>query len=742
MVARRRTTLASTARRKSRRRSYTSRRHSTSIKVKPAIAREIWAIVYLAIGILTILSMQGAFGLIGEVWLKILGPIIGWGVYIIPGVFILLAMMMFFSKQVHFGATRTIGFVFFVVSILSVLHLSVPIESIHDYAALGRYGGYTGFVTNFLLLEVLGVGRVAATIIFVAMFLVSLLLIFELSLLEIFKALIPDIRIDMPKKDEKDDRLHKKILDEDQPEIFIHKTLINGKQQPKGNKIYEDEDEEKVVKDRIIINDRKVSEVEKVLSANEAKTEADDYEWEFPSLDLLKEGYSNVTVDDKILMENAEKIKQKLLQFGIEVAMHEVNVGPTVIQYTLKPHEAVKLSRITALKNDIALALAAERIRIEAPIPGKSFVGVEVPNSFRALVYLREILESPEFKSSKSKLTLPLGRTVSGSPVVADLDPMPHLLIAGATGSGKSVAMNTFLLSLLYQNSPKDLKMILIDPKRVELRSYNSIPHLLSPVIQDPEKAVISLRWVVAEMTRRYCELSDKKVRNIAEYNVVKDIHKLPRIIVVVDELADLMMAAGKEVEASICRIAQMARAVGIHLIIATQRPSVDVITGLIKANIPSRIAFAVASQIDSRTILDGAGAEDLLSRGDMLYLATGKNKPTRIQGIFVSTDEIEKVTNRVKLTVEPDYDNTVTSNETAHQRLNGIPDSKEGMSEDEMYEAAYELVLETKKASASLLQRRLKLGYARAARLIDLLEENGVVGPADGAKPRRILID
>jgi len=282
----------------------------------------------------------------------------------------------------------------------------------------------------------------------------------------------------------------------------------------------------------------------------------------------------------------------------------------------------------------------------------------------------------------------------------------------------------------------------MIDPKRVELSSYNNIPHLLAPVITDPEKATISLRWVVGEMTRRYSELHDKKVRNILEYNELSGVKKMAKIVVVVDELADLMMSAGKEVEASICRIAQMARAVGIHLIIATQRPSVDVITGLIKANIPSRIAFAVSSSIDSRTILDGIGAEDLVGRGDMLYLPTGQNKPVRVQGIYASTEEIERVTNRVKLTVEPDYNDNITSTSTAQQSLTGIPDAKGGNDDDSLYEAAYNLVKETRKASASLFQRRLKVGYARAARLVDLLEENGVVGPADGAKPRKILID
>lgn len=725
--------------------SRSRRRRTTSlnIKVKPTIAREIWAVVYMAVGILTILSIQGAFGIVGDAWTELLRPILGWGLYGIPIVFIAISLMMFFSRKVEFGAARVVGILFFVTSILSLIHLAVPADQIHNYASEGKYGGYIGFVTNFILLDVLGVGRIAATIIFIAMFLVSILLIFELSLREMASFLIPRIHIEVVKNSKREEEDEDEDFEEEdeEPGIMIHKAPI-GKSS--DNVIYEDEDEEKEAR-KIVINDKKAADISQQLSESEKKSEEQaqaEKDWEFPSLDLLKVGSSDVTVDDKLLMSNADKIKKKLVQFGIDVVMHEVNVGPTVIQYTLKPHEGVKLSKITSLKNDIALALAAERVRIEAPIPGKSLVGIEVPNVYRATVFLREIAESNIFKDSKSKLTLPLGRSVSGLPIIGTLDDMPHLLVAGATGTGKSVAVNSFLISLLYQNSPWDLKFIMIDPKRVELNPYNGIPHLLSPVIQDPEKAAISLRWVVAEMSRRYGELSGRKVRNIVEYNALKDTAKLPRIVVVIDELADLMMVAGKEVEASICRIAQLARAVGIHLIIATQRPSVDVITGLIKANIPTRISFAVSSQIDSRTIIDGAGAEDLLGKGDMLYLPQGMNKPLRVQGVFVSTEEVERVTNRLKIAaIEPTYDETVTSSHTAQQKLVGIPDSKAGADEDDLYEQAFELVMETRKASASLLQRRLKVGYARAARLIDLLEENGVVGPADGAKPRKINI-
>ena len=720
------------------------KRKTLDVKVSPVVAREIWAILYLSVGILTILSIKGAFGVVGNVWVDLLKPVLGWGIFIIPAVFILISILLFFSKEVKFGAAKTFGLFFFVLSVLSIFHLSVPIDQLHSYASAGTYGGYVGFVTNFLLLDILGIGRVGATIIFVAMFLVSMLLIFEVSLKEILSFIIPQVRIQVEREkngkkkhieedlDEVEDEVEEEYEDE-QPEIYIHKSKVTEK--PDGV-IYENEDEK--------LNINKAAQEKNNMNIAISGTEEteDDYMWEFPSLDLLDPGESTVQIDESVLMEKAEKIKKKLFQFGINVVMHEVNVGPTVIQYTLKPHEGVKLSKITSLKNDLALALAAERIRVEAPIPGKSLVGIEVPNMQRAVVRMRELLESEPFTDAKSKLTLPLGRDVAGKPIVANLENMPHLLIAGATGSGKSICMNSFLMALLYQNSPRDLNFIMIDPKRVELTTYNSIPHLLTPVIEETEKAAIALRWVVSEMTRRYTDLSRHRVRNITEFNELPDVKKLSRIVVVVDELADLMMASGKEVEASICRIAQMARAVGIHLIIATQRPSVDVITGLIKANIPARISFAVSSSIDSRTILDGVGAEDLLGKGDMLYLPTGMNKPMRVQGIYVSTKEIERVTNRIKLTVEPTYDETITSLDTARQKVSGVPDSVVNSEDDDtLFEAAFNLVKETRKASASLFQRRLKVGYARAARLIDLLEEKGVVGPSNGAKPRDVLI-
>jgi len=458
--------------------------------------------------------------------------------------------------------------------------------------------------------------------------------------------------------------------------------------------------------------------------------------WEFPPLDLLDESASKATSGN--IAKNVEVIQKTLKDFSVEVAMGDVNIGPTVTQYTLKPAEGVKLNQITARVNDLALALAAHPIRIEAPIPGKSAVGIEIPNKVGAIVTLKEILASDELKNKKSNLTVPLGRDVAGSPFAVDIENMPHLLIAGATGSGKSVCINGMIISLLYQNSPQDLRLILVDPKRVEFTHYNGIPHLLTPVVLDVDKTISALKWAVAEMDRRFRLFQETNRRNIEAYNANPTNGRLPYIVIFIDELADLMAQAANEVEGAIVRLAQMARATGIHLVMATQRPSVDVITGLIKANITNRIAFAVASQVDSRTILDLAGAERLLGKGDMLYLGSDLGKPKRLQGVLVTDKEISKVSEFLKKKSAPQYDETIL----AYRGLSERRMSGELISEDELYEDAKETVVMAGKASASLLQRRLRIGYARAARLLDLLEQEGVIGPADGAKPRDVMMD
>lgn len=740
-----------TARRRS------SRKRTISLEVKSSVMREIWAVTYLGLGFITMLSLWNNFGLAGEIWVGMLKPVLGWGIQALPYMFFGASLMLFLAKEMAFPLSRILGIFFMTVSVLSIFHLSVPMDEIYLAANQGLYGGYVGFVTNFLFRQVLNVGSLGAGAIFVTLFIVSVLLTFEVSLKKVFEFFNPQIRLvrrrGAVKNSGDEDDIEDSASDEEDEEmerVFASDEEDEEEPQPlkslKIHRLTADEGEE--------VEDEKVRVVPIKQEKEEAlvEKEGEYVGWTFPSLDLLNPAVTDVGSDDSLLKENAQKIHDKLSQFGLDVVMHEVHVGPTVVQYTLRPHEGIKLSKITSLKNDLALALAAKAVRIEAPIPGKSLVGIEVPNDQRSLVHLREILESKDYKEIESNLRLPLGRDVSGKPMCGDLASMPHLLIAGATGSGKSVGMNTFLISLLYQNSPADLRFIMVDPKRVELTPYNGIPHLLTPVITDPEKAAIALRWAVAEMNRRYQLCAELGHKNISEFNGCQEVHEegreqpghqnMPNIVIVIDELADLMMAAGKEVEASICRIAQMARAVGMHLIVATQRPSVDVITGLIKANIPARIAFAVSSSIDSRTILDGVGAEDLLGKGDMLYLPGGMSKPVRIQGIYVSTKEIERVLNNIKIAAPANYVDDIVSPKVAHDKIQGIPESMLGEEDDDtLYQQALQLVAESRKASASLLQRRLKVGYARAARLLDMMEENGVIGPVNGAKPRDIYL-
>ncbi len=473
---------------------------------------------------------------------------------------------------------------------------------------------------------------------------------------------------------------------------------------------------------------------------HEALTLASDPNWQFPGMSLLEAKQDKADAGN--VEENAKLIKETFSNFNIDVDMEGANVGPRVTQYTLKPPANVKLTKITALENNLALDLAAHSIRMEAPIPGKRAVGIEVPNVKSATVRLRSILESHDWAEIKSPLGFAIGRDIAGKPVVADLSRMPHLLVAGQTGSGKSVMINTILTSLLYRNSPSDLKLILVDPKQVEMKPYDDIPHLLTPVIVEPEKCISALKWAVAEMERRYGALAEERKRNIVEYNATKKDEGMPYIVIVIDELADLMMMAARDVEALIVRIAQKARAVGIHLVLATQRPSVDVITGLIKANVPARIAFTVASQVDSRTIIDQIGAEKLLGMGDMLFLTADMPKPKRVQGAFIDEPETGRVTDFIRMQRPPQYDSEIISQPV---QLNGkggvVADTGAMDADDDMLKDAVRCVIEGRKASTSLLQRRLRIGYGRAARLIETMEEQGIVGPADGARPREVLV-
>ena len=493
--------------------------------------------------------------------------------------------------------------------------------------------------------------------------------------------------------------------------------------------------------------EKKEDKTKEVLQLEHAMI-VEDENYEYPPVELLSKGNKKaIKGGAKALTDTATKLQKTLYSFGVSAKVENVSVGPAITRYELKPAEGVRVSKIANLADDIALNLAAETIRIEAPIPGKQAVGIEVPNKEKEAVHLREVLESDEFRANNSKLSVALGKDVAGNIQLADIAKMPHVLIAGSTGSGKSVCINTIITSIIYNAKPSEVKMVMVDPKVVELSVYNGIPHLLIPVVTDPKKAAGALAWAVQEMDNRYNLFASKGVRDIKGYNKAIEKEegqgKLPQIVIIVDELADLMMVAAKDVEEAICRLAQKARAAGMHLVIATQRPSVDVITGLIKANVPSRIAFAVSSQVDSRTILDSVGAEKLLGKGDMLFFPTGYPKPVRVQGAFVSDEEVEKIVGFVKqngtATYSEDILETIENSNKTEKEL--IQEQAEDDETDAFLMDAIEAVIDAGTASTSFIQRKFKVGYARAGRIIDQMEERGVISGYQGSKPREVLM-
>lgn len=495
--------------------------------------------------------------------------------------------------------------------------------------------------------------------------------------------------------------------------------------------------------------EQKEDKTKQVLQLKHAMV-VEDENYQYPPIELLSKGEKKaIKGGAKALTDVATRLQKTLYSFGVQAKVENVTVGPAITRYELKPAEGVRVSKIANLADDIALNLAAETIRIEAPIPGKQAVGIEVPNQEKEMVHLRDVLESDEFEESKSKMSVALGKDVAGKVAIADMAKMPHTLIAGSTGSGKSVCINTIITSIIYKAKPSEVKLVMVDPKVVELSVYNGIPHLLIPVVTDPKKAAGALAWAVQEMDNRYNLFAQKGVRDLKGYNALVEkeegVGKLPQILIIIDELADLMMVAAKEVEDSICRLAQKARAAGMHLIIATQRPSVDVITGIIKANIPSRIAFAVSSQVDSRTILDQVGAEKLLGKGDMLYYPTGAAKPTRIQGAFVSDEEVEKIVSFVKTNGEATYSEdileTIENNGKSDKEIKDANSKDPDDDTDEHLMEAIDLVVEMQQASTSFIQRKFNVGYARAGRIIDQMEERGIISGYQGSKPRQVLM-
>jgi len=698
-------------------------------EIHPDTKRWIFIVCLFAVAGISLLGLFNLAGKAGQTIDSILSLFLGWAKIIFPLVLIIWGYALL-NKSYKIKPINYFGLFLFILSLTALLHLFIPLDQAILAVDQGRGGGYIGLFLSYSFQNIMGLW--ASIIAIAAIFIISILLILNTSIEDlkesrsilgriILKLQIWHYNIKL--------KLAKKAEDE---------YLEEGIEEQKESTLAEDSEGE----------DKDVSFATKQIKT-EAGSTKEEYKLDEPKvkkvyhkidlpLDLLEAKTSKPMAGN--IAANKMIIQKTLESFGIPVEMGEVAVGPTVTQFTLKPAEGVKLSRITALQDDLALALAAHPLRIEAPIPGKSLVGIEVPNQTVAIVQLRELLESPEFKQRKTSLTIAIGRDVTGKTWVADLGKMPHLLVAGQTGSGKSVCLHSVIVSLLYQNGPDILKFIMVDPKRVEMPVYNEIPHLLTPVITDMKKTVNALKWTLAEMDRRYVLLEKFGKRNLDDYNKIVE-EKMSYIVFVVDEMADLMSNMGYEVEGLIIRLAQMSRAVGIHLILATQRPSVEVITGLIKANIPARIAFAVASMTDSRTILDFGGAEKLLGRGDMLYTCAELSKPKRLQGAFLADAEIQRVVNFLKQSGErPDYDTAVVEKQT---KLNGageidFSDPDQG---DELFDEAKEIILQAGKASTSYLQRRLKIGYARAARLMDLLEEAGIVGPGEGAKPREILI-
>lgn len=730
------------------------RKKAPAIQLQDSTRSAISGTVQVCVSVLLFLALQKQAGVVGDAVQQILTFFFGKYGMIFPFFLLLSGFMQLAAWSKKIETKRSAGLLLCLLAFLGLMHIGAPIEKIGE--SRDELAGAIGFMVSLPFLMYFS--RVVGYVVLSAVFLIGVLIAFEPNVAfwfqQVLDQLVPARKIARKR------RLKARGIEE--------VTVEDDDEEEEED----DEEEEDLVEEgdaptelNIVRPEFARVDTKKVGSPQELKMKLNDTlemkdtrfeEWTFPAFDLLEVSQSTLKVDDEELKRQARLIEEKLREFDIDVTMKDARPGPTVTQFTLQPSEGVKLSRIGGLKDDLALALAAPSLRIEAPIPGKALVGIEMPNRERTTVHLREILESHSFVQSESSLTLPLGRDVSGDALVADLAHMPHLLIAGATGSGKSVCMNTFLTALLFQNAPHELKFILIDPKRVELTLYDNIPHLLTPVITEAEKALQALRWAVAEMGRRLHRFSEVGARNLDEFNEkqTEEDKMLPRIVIVIDELADLMMRQyRKDTETMISRIAQMARATGMHLIVATQRPSVDVITGLIKANIPTRIAFRVVSSVDSRTIIDGIGAEDLLGQGDMLYMTASTPKPLRIQGIYVSTKEVERVINAVKIAGGGKVTEQIGLGIDGEQNEEdvdggGLPQSghidleADDNGGDDLFFEALRVVQETGKASASLLQRQLKVGYARAARLLDIMEEKGLIGPPDGAKPRKVFFD
>lgn len=719
---------------------------------------QVGAVLLIAVSVLYVVAWFNAGGPVLE-WLQTVSlQLIGYAVYIIPLLFIYVAVEVFRAEDNKLPWVMKFATALMVVWFAGLFGLMVN-------NANETTGGWLGTQLNtFVMLPL--VNATVAGFIYVLLILITTLFVLRVSPFTVISKIWEWMQSNLREEERMNKEMIQKANNSDDAPVklkFGGTKKDNFTQKTDGGlKLNVNAPDDVVGDDKKkprLASLRGSVQQDKQAEEKQALVSVSDPNWQPPSLDLLEEKQNPADAGD--VQQNAQTIKDTLNEFNIEVEMEGANIGPKVTQYTLKPPSGVKLTRITALETNIALNLAASSLRMEAPIPGQKAVGIEVPNIKAADVRIRGILDSKQWKGTREPLAFAIGKDISGQAVIGELNKMPHLLIAGQTGSGKSVMINTLLSSLLYRNSPSEMKLILVDPKQVEMAPYEDIPHLLTPVINEPEKTISALKWAVNEMERRYRLLAEEKLRDIKSYNqrLQQRGHKIsvededgnlqqheegamPYIVVVIDELADLMMVAARDVEGLIVRLAQKARAVGIHLVLATQRPSVDVITGLIKANVPARIAFTVASQVDSRTILDQAGAEKLLGQGDMLIKTASMGKPKRIQGAWVMDEEVMKITDHLRAQSAPQYNDEIIAQPVQLNGKGGVVMDFDASSGDDMYKDAVRVVVDSKKASASLLQRRLRVGYARAARLIEEMEDQGVIGPADGARPREVLIN
>lgn len=700
---------------------------------------QVAAIALIAFAILLIVSWFGGGGLFLN-WIRDVSlRVIGYATYVLPVLCVYTAIEVFRAEDNKLPVLKKLTTLVLIVWFSGLFGLFRQ-----DHGA--TTGGVVGDTVNSVMLSL--VNMPVGVFIYLLLIAVTALYVMSISFSTVgsaLKRLFHDAEND-------ENAANVKIMRKAAAAEEKHSELASDFNVNAGVPMLTAEDRKKASRSTMknsVVQDKEAEEKVAMLAVT-------DPNWKFPGLDLLEKKQSPADAGD--IQQNAHIIQDTLHEFSIDVDMEGANIGPKVTQYMLKPPAGIKLSRITALETNIALNLAASSLRMEAPIPGKKAVGIEVPNKKAADVRIRGILDSPEWRKAGEPLSFAVGKDISGRPVVGELNKMPHLLIAGQTGSGKSVAINTLLCSLLYRNAPSDMKLILVDPKQVEMMPYADIPHLLTPVIVEPEKTISALKWAVNEMERRYTLLAEERVRDIKSYNDkmkdktvglkdengnVQQVNEghMPYVVIVIDELSDLMMVAARDVEALIVRIAQKARAVGIHLVLATQRPSVDVITGLIKANVPARIAFTVASQVDSRTILDQMGAEKLLGQGDMLMKTASMPKPRRIQGAWVMDKEVMKITDHLRMQSAPQYNDEIVSQPVHLNGKGGVVMDFENEGGDDMFHDAVRVVVESRKASTSFLQRKLRIGYARAARIMEEMEEQGIIGPADGSRAREVLV-